>query len=282
MDVVPVTEELLPSFCSYIAENSDYESAAAVAHVYDYPWLEDKPNYGFALVSEGEIVGTFGCIYSERVVDGQRERFCNTADWYVDEDHRGESVELLFAILAQPNLTFTALTATAEVTQILRGFGFKKIDPAKVIIPTAPYSTGRLRTDTATKVITDEDAIRDRLEGAELQMFEDLRTAEQCDHLVLSVDGNACYCILRYQKRRRVPTAAALHVSDPELLSAGLGHLSWWLLTRKRVQAFMVESELLSELPRFSRLVEDPRPPLFSSKRLKAPQVDSLYSELTR
>jgi hypothetical protein len=282
MDVVPVTDELFPEFCAYIADNSGYDSAAAVAHIYNYPWLETKPNYGFALVTEGSIVGTFGCIYSERLIDGQTERFCNTADWYVDEHQRSESIELLFAIIGQPDLTFTALTATADVTQILRGFGFKKIDPAKVIVPTAPQSAGRLRSGSAIEVITDHDAIRARLDGADLTIFDDLSTAERCDHLVVSVDGADCYCIVRYQKRKKVPAAAALHVGNPDVLVAGLGHVSWWLLTKKRVQALMVESELLPELPRFSKLVEDPRPPLFSSKRLKAHQVDSLYSELTR
>ena len=282
MDVTPVTEELLPRFSQHIADNSAYGSGEAVTRVYQYPWLEEKPNYGFALLHDGEIVGTFGCIYSERLIDGQVERFCNTADWYVDEEHRSESIELLFAIITQPDYTFTALTATAEVTQIMRGFGFKKIDPAKVVVPTAPYSAAKLRGASKTAVITEPADVRDRLEGASLKIYDDLSGATTCDHFIVSVDGADSYCIVRYQKRRRVPTAAVLHSSDPEVLSAGLGPVSWWLTSRRRVQALVVESELLPKLPRFARLVDDPRPPLFSSKRLKADQVDSLYSELTR
>jgi hypothetical protein len=53
-----------------------------------------QPNYGMQLLEDGRIVGVFCAIYSDQVIKGQVERFCNPHSWCVLESHRRHSIGL--------------------------------------------------------------------------------------------------------------------------------------------------------------------------------------------
>jgi len=67
----------------------------------DVPWRVEAPNHGFMLLDDDTIVGAYLAFYSERTIDGRRERFCNLGAWCVLPSHRFHSIRLLKALLAQ-------------------------------------------------------------------------------------------------------------------------------------------------------------------------------------
>src|ERR1035441_2161552 len=75
--------------------------------LFEYPRVESQPNLGFVLESGDQLVGFLGAIYSERLVGGRLERFCNLSSWYTIPQFRNFSLKLLMAVLAQRGYTFT-------------------------------------------------------------------------------------------------------------------------------------------------------------------------------
>ena len=71
------------------------------AQAVDVPWAVDRPNAGFMLLDDDTVVGAHLAFYSERTIDGRRERFCNMGAWCVLPGYRVHGLRLLKALLAQ-------------------------------------------------------------------------------------------------------------------------------------------------------------------------------------
>ncbi len=65
-------------------------------------------------VTGERVVGVLLALYSERLVAGRLERFCNMGSWCVLPEYRGESMSLLNAMLAQEGFHFTSLSPPKE------------------------------------------------------------------------------------------------------------------------------------------------------------------------
>ena len=74
------------------------------------PWKVDAPNHGFMLRDGQRVVGVQLAFYSERLVAGRAERFCNLGAWCVLPEYRFHSIRLLMAVLAQDGYHFTSLS----------------------------------------------------------------------------------------------------------------------------------------------------------------------------
>ena len=58
------------------------------------PWKVEAPNHGFMLRDGQRIVGALLAFYSERLVAGRVERFCDLGTWYVLPEFRFHSIRL--------------------------------------------------------------------------------------------------------------------------------------------------------------------------------------------
>jgi len=94
-------------------------TAEAWASSMRVPWRFEQPNGGFMLLDDdGEIVGAHLAFYSDREIEGRRERFCNLGAFCVLEPHRFHSLRLLKAVLAQDGYHFTDLSPSGNVVKI--------------------------------------------------------------------------------------------------------------------------------------------------------------------
>ena len=125
------------------------------------PWKADAPNHGFMLRDGQRIAGAHLAFYSERVVAGKVERFCDLGTWYVLPEYRFHSIRLIKAVLAQDGYHFTTLTASDEVAPIHSRLGFRLLDTSAVLIPNLPWPTPPGRTT----ISTDPDVIESTLAG---------------------------------------------------------------------------------------------------------------------
>lgn len=101
--------------------------------LFEYPRVASQPNLGFVLESGDQIVGFLGAIYSERLMGGHLERFCNLSSWYILPQYRNLSLKLLMALLTQRGYTFTNLTPSERVVQVMKACGFRPLESHKLM-----------------------------------------------------------------------------------------------------------------------------------------------------
>lgn len=250
----------------------DWLSASAT------PWPVDKPNAGFMLVEDDEIVGAYLAFYSERTIDGRRERFCNLAAWCVLPSHRLHSVRLLKALLRQEGYTFTDLSPMEHVAKLNLKLGFELLSAPVMLVPNLPLPSRR-----GEHLISSDPAVIERtLTGEDLTLYRDHVAAAAVSHVVLRRGAQTCYVVLRRERKKNLPLfMTVLHVTNPELLGELARPFARHLLFRHGVVAQLVEERVIGRRPRLAFELSRPNRKMFRSDTVRSDQVDYLYSELT-
>ena len=239
------------------------------------PWKVDAPNHGFMLHDGQRIVGAHTAFYSERLVAGRVERFCDLGTWYVLPEFRSHSIRLIKALLAQDGYHFTALTPGHKVVSIHTQLGFHPLDTSAALIPNLPWPTPPGRTT----ISTDPDVIESTLAGTELELYRDHAQALAARHLVLLRGPDSCYVMYRETRIKAVPVAVIVHVSNPQLFHQAIVALTRHLLVRHRLLATLAELRIIGHRPPLSFKVTS-WPKMYRSASLEPDQIDDLYSEL--
>jgi len=241
------------------------------------PWSVESPNHGFMLLDDGQIVGVYLAFYSERVIDGRNERFCNLAAWCVLPEYRLHALKLLAALLRQPGYHFVDLSPSGNVVQINERLKLEHLDTTTALMPNLPWPSlpGRYR-------ITSEPAIIDSvLKGTELQIYRDHAHARAAVHLVMIHGDEHCYVIFRRDRRRGLPLfASVLYVSNPSLFAKMAGVFGRHLLLGYGMPFTLLELRVVGGQPRGSFRLKSTRAKMFKSDLLQPNQIDNLYSEL--
>jgi hypothetical protein len=252
--------------------------AEAWVQCMEVPWTVDKPNNGFMLVDDdATVVGVQLALYSERIIDGRRERFCNLAAWCVLPDHRFRGLKLLYALLAQDDYHITDLSPSGNVPALNAKLGFQTLDTTTWIVPNLPGPP----MPRSGSILTDPAAIEHALDGEQLALYKDHARAPAARHLVLMRGREYCYVVFRKDRRKQLPLfASLLHVSNPELLRRMARPLARHLLLHHGACATLAERRIVKYRPAGSRLLRSPRVKMFRSKRLQPGHIDYFYSEL--
>ena len=275
VDVMPIADDDVAAVADFLRDNLNDDVPWHVACA-SAPWEGTSPNHGFLLRDDHRVVGALLALYSERVVDGQPERFCNMGSWCVLPEYRSRSVSLLRALLAQDGYNFTVLTADVGPQEILAWSGFRYLDTSAALIPNLPWLAAR----GGARVSSDPDVIEDALTGSARTLYRDHATALAARHLVLIRGGQSCYVMYRESRFKDKPVALLMHVSDPALFHRGLRPLTSHLLIRHRLVATLAELAIIERKPPLSFSVTN-WPKMYRSDSLQPGQVDYLYSELT-
>jgi hypothetical protein len=247
------------------------------------PWRCATPNHGFHLRADGHVVGAYLAIYSDRLIEGRIERFCNLAAWCVSDQFRAHSVRLLRALLAQKDYHFTDLSPSGSVIALNRRLKFTQLDTTTYLIPNLPWVPHRAgRVSARPRLSADPTVIEATLRGRDLEIYLDHRDAPASLHLVLIRGDEHCHVIFRRDRRKSVPVfASILYASNAALLGEGVRQVASHLLLRRHVLFTLAEARILAGRPTWSRRLGTSRPKMFRSDRLAADQIDYLYSELT-
>jgi hypothetical protein len=83
------------------------------------------PRYGYMIENQGVPVGCLLLIYSNKIIDGTAETFCNVSSWYVDPPFRNQAA--LFAAMTQKrkDVTYFNITPAEPTWPILEAQGFE-------------------------------------------------------------------------------------------------------------------------------------------------------------
>ncbi|MEZ0051089.1 hypothetical protein ABIA30_002087 [Mycobacterium sp. MAA66] len=272
--VAPITVDDLPAVADFLHANLNDHVPWERSYA-DVPWNAEMPNRGFLLRDGHRVVGTLLALYSERLVAGRIERFCNLGSWCVLPAYRAWSVSLLTRLLAQENYHFTVLSPDATSQEILPWYRFRFFDTAAAFIPNLPWPMAY-----PTRISSDPEVLERTLCGSERKIYRDHADARAAHHLVV-IDGEEhCYVMYRKFRYRDVPVfAVVLYVSNAGLFHRALIPLGRHLLVRHRLLATMAELRVIGRRPRLSFALDD-WPKVYRSATLAPEQIDYLYSEL--
>jgi hypothetical protein len=275
VEVVPITDTDVTAAADFLHANLDDRVPWARA-CSAMPWKVDAPNQGFMLCDGQRIVGVHLAFYSERLIAGEIERFCNLGAWCVLPEFRFHSIRLLKELLAQDGYHFTGFSPSKKVLPIHRRFQFRCLDTSAALIPHLPW----LSVPGLTKISADPAVIERRLAGPELELYRDHTQALAARNLVLTRGQDSCYVVYREMRYKNVPVVAViLHVSNPGLFRRAMVPLTRYLLVRRRLVATLAELRIIGHPPPLSfRLNSWPK--TYRSSSLEAGQIDYLYSEL--
>jgi hypothetical protein len=251
-------------------------TAADWASAVTPPWRVDSPNHGFMLKEDGRVVGAYLAIYSDRVIDGHVERFCNLAAWCVLGQFRSYGLRLVRAMLAQQGFHFTDLSPSGNVVALNKRLRFHSLDTTTALVPNLPWP-GPART----RVTSDPEVISRMLRGRDVAIYRDHVATSAARHIVVERGAEYCYLIVRRDRRKGLPLfASILYVGNPDLF-ADVGRAVYrHLLLRHRALATLAEIRLVGARPPMSIALKTARPKMYRSERLQPEQIDYLYSEL--
>jgi hypothetical protein len=275
VDLRPIAESDVDSVAEFLnAHLNPSVPPVAWSRALDVPWRVDQPNAGFMLVAGDAVVGAHLAFYSDRVIDGRPERFCNLGAWCVREEYRFHAMRLLKALLAQDGYHFTDLSPSGNVVGVNERLGFCFLDTTTGLMPNLPVA-GRGR------ISCDPEVIERTLRGHELELYRDHARTAAARHLVLIRGAEHCYVMFRKDRRKRLPLfASVLYVSNPDLFRRMAGQIGRHMLLRHGAAATLLERAVLERPPRRCFAVRSPRRKMFRSASLEAHQIDYLYSEL--
>ena len=273
VEVTPITDADIPDVADFLRANLNpkvpWDRACAP------PWKVDAPNHGFMLRDGPRVVGVLLAFYSERLVNGRTERFCNLGAWCVLPEFRFHSLQLQMAVQAQDCQHFTAFSPMDRTRAILSRLKFRPFDTSAALVPNLPWPTLPGRTRISAK----PDVIERTLAGPELELYRDHAQALAARHLVLIRGRDSCYVMYRLGRSRGLSYAILLHVSNPDLLHRALLPLTRHLLLRHRLVVTLGELRIIGYRPRLS-VKWTAWPKMYRSTSLEPEQIDNLYSEL--
>lgn len=241
------------------------------------PWATDAPNHGFMLLDGEQVAGVYLAFYSDRVIAGRPEKFCNLGAWCVRPEYRVHSLRLLNALVAQRGYTFTDLSPSGNTIPINRRLRFETLDTATALVPNLPWPSW----PGSGCVSADPAMIAQTISGRSLEIYRDHAGTAAAQHLVLTRKGDWCYVVFRKDRRKNLPLfATVLHVSHPALFRSMMPVVSRHLLLRHGALATLAELRVVGGRPWPSMVLNTGRPKMFRSASVLEDQIDYLYSEL--
>lgn len=276
---VPIHAEHLPAVGAFLHENLNNKfSAQRWVESLTHPWAANAPNYGMQLLEDGRIVGVFCAIYSDQVIKGQIERFCNPHSWCVLESHRRHSIGLILQIIRQPGYHFTMFTPNPKVAEVFRGLKFKELDNRMLLYPNLPSVQALRPGSFAVSAHADIEA---RLSGQALAEYTAHRSIPWLRFAAFGDAKETCLAIYKPVRVKRLPVAWVMHVSSSAAFERLGGLLRQHLLLRHGFVSMRIESRWLSPgAARGAHTLHRRQPKLYMSKTLAQADIHDVYSEL--
>jgi hypothetical protein len=146
-------------------------------------WGGQEPYYGYLLQDGAEVVGFLGTLHTRREIRGRLEDFCEMHSWYVKDEYRNHSLNLLLPVIAQKRTkTIVNFTPTRRVYKIGRQFGFQDIETTLSLFYPLPSGARQV------ELVTDPWRVPEFLAGEDLRIFNDHKDVA-CIHAVLLPRG---------------------------------------------------------------------------------------------
>jgi GNAT superfamily N-acetyltransferase len=108
-------------------------------------WRLDGTHCGLGLVDKGRLVGFIGTLFSERVINGRVERFCNLSSLIVRPAYRRHGPTLMLSAVREKNCTITIFTPRRVVYSRAPAIGFRNLGTRMKVMLPVPLGEERVR-----------------------------------------------------------------------------------------------------------------------------------------
>jgi len=276
--VSPLQQADLPAAGQFLTDhlNAKIAPQAWVASL-THPWCETRPNYGFQAHDGDKLVGVFCAIYSDQVIGGRPERFCNPHSWCMLEDYRSQSVKLPLHLIRQRGYHFTMLTPNPKVAEIFVHLGFRTLDDRVIVFPNRPSAAALFGRHVAP---TDKDAIAGVLEGSARRDFDAHRDIPWLRFVAFGAPGDMCLVVYKRSRWKKLPCARILAISDAAAFERHGRLFQHRMLVGEGLAVSRVEQRFVAQPPPLSRTETRTQAKLCMSASLGDAQIRDLYSEL--
>jgi len=242
-----------------------------------HSWSAVRPNFGMQLRDNDMLVGVCCAIYSDQMIDGKVERFCNPHSWCVLPSHRSSGIGVVLSILKQRGYHFTMFTPNAKVTQIFLGLRFRLLDDRLLYFPNFPsFSTRR----NGRFIETDPGRIEEHLTGPVVRDFALHRSIPWLRFVAFGSHEEVCLAIYKAVRWKKLACARIIHISNPGALSRHGHLLRHHLAVDEGLLVSQIETRFVETAPPFSHRTIRMQPKLVLTKTLEDRQVLDTYSEL--
>ncbi|MCA0240627.1 MAG: hypothetical protein LCI02_07170 [Proteobacteria bacterium] len=274
MDVQPIREADLPVVGEFLHQHLNRKIAAQTwSDSLRHRWAAAQPNHGMRLLTpEGRLVGVLCAVYSDQLIAGKLERFCNPHSWCVLDEFRHASINLVLAVIRQRDYHFTMFTPNPKVTQVFMGLRFRLLDDALLYFPNLPALGGGF-------VEARPERIAQHLEGAARAEFEAHRAIPWLRFVAFGPPGNACLAIYKRGRWKKMACAMISHLSDPASM-ARHGPLLRRHLLLQGMPVSRIEARFVTAAPPLAYRTQRTQPKLALTRTLADAQIRDVYSEL--
>jgi acetoacetyl-CoA synthetase len=277
VQVRPATPDDIELVCRLLDKGFDSPRIALGdwRRLFEYGWIDNKPDIGFVLCVGARIVGFLGTIYSRRDLGSGRSKLvCNLTAWYVEPEYRGWGSFLLVAATRDTAVTYTSLTPAPVTTTMLQALGYVPMEKKRFFIPLLNVRT--LKTGDLDFVYESEQ-LRDLLGEGDRTIFDDHASSDLL-HVVVREGGDYCYLIMKRNIRRNwIPVSELLYCNNPRILVRHFERIKLAVLRRHRAIVFSADDRFV---PATVKSVMNSRSDRFhNSQDRTSSKLDLLYSE---
>ncbi len=241
--------------------------------LFDYAWLEDKPDRGVVVIENGAVTGYLGVIYAERRIGGRTVRTANLSSWYIARSLRGQGIGVAMLELAtrDAGVTYTTFSSNPPALRLVAKVGLGLLDERRFLWRRTGDAAG-------TAVVSGFAAVWPEVFDDERQILEDHRDLAVQPHLLQAPEGNCLVMLSVKKKGAEVAYHEVLHLGRPDVLAPhAQGFANAVLAPGASVlaidQRFLDGFEITAE----TEPIGVPR--YFRSPDLARREVDFLYSE---
>jgi hypothetical protein len=247
--------------------------------LFTYPWA-DEPRRGYAIYSEGKVVGFLGTILSKRTWGGRVERVCNFSTWIVDRRHPNASILLTRPVLAEMDgYTIVGFTPAPMTCAVFARLGFKTFETEQMLLLALPRPIEAFRSLAGSITISREVLDRE-LRDEELAIHRD-HAGSRAVGVLLRRGDKQCYLVARADRRKHLRVAELLYIGDREFFwqNRFLAHAAFFYALGA---VGLVVDRRFAEGRRVSRALQLERTQIFRPSRpdVTPMAIDGLYSEL--
>lgn len=157
-------------------------------------YWQSSVNYkGLMVEEEGQLVGYLGLIFSDRVINGRPEVFCNLTTLIIHPSQRGKKLthKIIAHLVQKGNYTFTAITPIPPLYNMYSQNGFVNLEDKRLLlwrkaVPNQP----------AEQYTENPQLIEKQLQGVDLRIFNDHQQFN-CIHAVYMYNNQPVYMVFK-------------------------------------------------------------------------------------
>ena len=212
-------------------------------------WMPEKPNNGFMLVAKETIVGVFCAFYSQQQTRTGIQYICNTSTWFVLDEFRSHSLKLMAAMLDQKGFLFTSLSASPNVYELHRRFGFRNYITTLVAIPNLPklYCVSK-----RLEILVDPESMGRCLDSHIKQISIDHMDLPTVQQVVFRTSDETLLVIFDIRNVRGVRATNIFYLSNPDMFYQNRYEICSYFLLHNYTLFTRIHRCSMSKVPAFS------------------------------